>query len=378
MNENRPEAEGRDSGRRHWVKWATLLGFWTLFSLLYANQTYLEMLRDPRMHHSWWRILFWQLVVWYLWLGLTPIVFKLGSTCPLDGKRRLLSLLVHLPAAVVLGAAHIAGATLVRMTIEPFDVWSDHSPFLRQYGDGLSNYFLFDFLVYWSILGVSYAFDYHARYRERESRALQLESQLAQARLEALKMQIHPHFLFNTLHTIAGLVRANKPKPAVDMIAGLSDLLRRALDNAAEHEVALSEEIEFIGTYLDIQKVRFSDRLTVQMKIAPETLNARLPNLILQPLVENAIRHGISIADSAGHLTISANRENGNLLVSICDDGPGLQAGWRMEDCPGIGLANTRKRLEHLYGNNHQFELRNNEVGGVTASLTIPFKRGQE
>jgi LytS/YehU family sensor histidine kinase len=260
------------------------------------------------------------------------------------------------------------------MLIQPFDVWSDTRPFLLQYQGELRNFFLFDFFVYWAILGVGYAFDYRERYRERESLASQLKAQLAQAQLESLKMQLHPHFLFNTLHTIAGLVRGNEKAPAVNMIVGLSDLLRRALDNADEQEVPLREELKFTELYLDIQQARFSDRLRVRMEIAPETLDALVPNLILQPLVENAIRHGISLNDSAGVIVINTYRDDALLRIRVCDDGPGLQSGWRMEKSEGIGLANTSERLKHLYGAEHQFDLRNGASGGMIVAIAFPFR----
>lgn len=286
--------------------------------------------------------------------------------------------MVHLPASVIISAVHVAAATYIRMLIRPFDVWSDVNPFMVQYLAELRNFFLFDFFVYWAILGVGYAFDYRERYRERESLASQLKAQLAQAQLESLKMQLHPHFLFNTLHTISGLVRTNERQPAVNMISGLSDLLRRALDNADEQEVPLREEVKFIELYLDIQKVRFSDRLTVRLEIAPDTLDALVPNLLLQPLVENAIRHGISLNESAGLIVISAYRADGMLQIKICDDGPGLQSGWRMEESEGIGLTNTAERLKHLYGAEHRFDLRNGAGGGMTVAIAIPFRIGYE
>jgi two-component system LytT family sensor kinase len=365
-------------GRVHWLKWAILFGFWTLFSFLYANQIYFEMLHSPGMHHSWWRIAFWQLMVWYSWGCLSPLILRLGKRFPCEGASWWKGLLVHLAAGVLLSAVHTAAATSLKMLIQPFDVWSDPNPFLIQYQDGLRNFFLYDFFVYWAILGVGYAFDYRERYREREAQAAQLKAQLAQAQLESLKMQLHPHFLFNTLHTIAGLVRSNERQPAVNMIAGLSDLLRHALENADEQEVPLREEVKFIELYLDIQKVRFSDRLTVRMEIAPETLDALVPNLLLQPLVENAIRHGISLDDSAGIIVIEAYRNQDTLQIRVCDDGPGLQSGWRLEESEGIGLANTSERLKHLYGTEHRFDLRNGETGGMTASIAIPFRVGYE
>ena len=370
-------AAGQPIGSRiHWLKWAILFGFWTFFSFLYANQIYFEMLHSPGMHHSWWRIAFWQLMVWYSWGCLSPLILRLGKRFPCEGAFWWRGLLVHLTAGVILSAVHTAAATSLKMIIQPFDAWSDTHPFLIQYQGGLRNFFLFDFFIYWAILGVGYAFDYRERYREREAQAAQLKAQLAQAQLESLKMQLHPHFLFNTLHTIAGLVRSNERRPAVNMIAGLSDLLRHALESADEQEVPLREEVKFIELYLDIQKVRFSDRLTVRMEIAPETLDALVPNLLLQPLVENAIRHGISLDDSAGVIVIDAYRNNNMLQIRVSDDGPGLQSGWRMEESEGIGLANTSERLKHLYGTEHRFDLRNGETGGMTASIAIPFRVG--
>jgi two-component system, LytTR family, sensor kinase len=272
---------------------------------------------------------------------------------------------------------HIAAATYVKMSIRPFDVWSDTRPFVPQYRGELSGFFLFDFVMYWAILGLGYAFDYRERYRERESVASQLRAQLAQAQLESLKMQLHPHFLFNTLHAISGLVRAGERSAAVNMIAGLSELLRRALDSADEQEVPLRDEVKFVELYLDIQKVRFSDRLRVRMEVAPDTLDALVPNLILQPLVENAIRHGVSPDETACAVVVNAYRSDATLHLSVCDDGPGLQSGWRDGQGEGIGLANTRARLKRLYGSDQRFDLRNGASGGVTASIAIPFREAR-
>ncbi|MEO6393725.1 MAG: histidine kinase [Pyrinomonadaceae bacterium] len=372
--------ETTSPARFNWPKWAVLFGFWTLFSLLYANQIYIEMLHNPNMHHSWLRIAFWQLMVWYVWGALSPLILKLGKWFPAEGRWWWKNLLILLGAGLLLAAVHSAAATGLKMVIEPFDAFSDSHPFLFQFRMELKNFYLFDFFIYWAIMGVGYAFDYRERYREREAHAAQLTSQLAQAQLESLKMQLHPHFLFNTLHTIAGLVRTNARAPAVDMIAGLSDLLRRALDSAAEQEVPLAEEKKFVELYLDIQKVRFSDRLTVRMEISDDALDALVPNLILQPLVENSIRHGVSSDEAAGVIVVEAFRNQGMLHLKVCDNGPGLQAGWRMEQSGGIGLANTRSRLEHLYGANQRFDVSNAPGGGMIASIVIPFrvKYGQD
>jgi anti-sigma regulatory factor (Ser/Thr protein kinase) len=374
----RAESAKLDARKVNRLKWGVLFGFWTFFSFLYANQIYFEMLHNPGMHHSWWRIAFWQLCVWYFWGCLSPLILGLGRRVSFEGPSWYRGLLVHVFAGVLFSAVHIAAATGLKMLIKPFDVWTESYPYWEQYWLGLRNFFLSDFAVYCAILGVGYAFDYRERYRERESMASQLKAQLAEAQLESLKMQLHPHFLFNTLHTIAGLVRSNEKKPAVNMIAGLSDLLRHALDSANEQEVPLREEVKFIELYLDIQKVRFSDRLAVRLEIAPETLNAMVPNLILQPLVENAIRHGTSLKDSAGTIVIESYCDDDMLHIRVCDDGPGLQSGWRMEESEGIGLTNTRERLRHLYGSAHRFDLRNSTGGGMTAAIAIPFRESYE
>ncbi|HEY6119075.1 MAG TPA: histidine kinase [Pyrinomonadaceae bacterium] len=364
----------QEVGNIGWLKWVIIFGFWTLFSAGYANQIYFEMLHSPGMHHSWFRIAIWQLLVWYVWGCLSPFVLLLGRRFPLEGSAWFKSLVVHLTAAFVFAAIHAGFETSLKMLIRPFDVWSDIRPFQLQYLSGLKNFFLFDVLVYWAILGFGHAVDYQKKYRERESLAAQLKAQLAQAQLESLKMQLHPHFLFNTLHSIAGMVRNNETKPAVDMIVGLSDLLRHALENADEQEVRLRDELKFIELYLGIQQQRFSDTLKVHMEISPDTLNAMVPNLILQPLVENAIRHGVTAHDEAGEIVIETFSDREMLHIRVSDDGPGLQAGWRLEENAGIGLTNTRERLKHLYGAAGRFELRNGDHHGLTVSITIPLR----
>jgi signal transduction histidine kinase len=363
----------RTTTRNDWVKWLIIFGFWTFFAFLNANQIYFEMLHSPGMNHAFWRIALWQVLVWYVWGGLSPLILWFGRKFPFEGAMWWRGLLLHLAVAAIFATFHSATTIALTITVQPFDVWTEKTSFLLQFERNLRGFFLFNFVVYWAILGVGYAFDYRARYRERESVAAQLRAQLAQAQLESLKMQLHPHFLFNTLHTIAGLVRADERAPAVDMIAGLSDLLRRALEGADEQEVTLAEELKFIELYLDIQKVRFSDRLKVRLDVAPDTLDALVPNLMLQPLVENAIRHGISPDETAGVLSLEAYRSDGMLHLKVCDDGPGLETGWRLEDSGGIGLTNTRDRLEHLYGQDQRFDLSNGPQGGMVVSIAIPF-----
>ena len=363
--------------RRRLQKLGVIFGFWTFFALLYASQIYIAI-RSEGMFHSWRRIVAWQLLDWYAWGCLTPLILWLGQRFPIARKSWGRGLLVHLTLSAILAAIHIAINVGIKILIEPFDVHSSTLPFGEQYVNHLMGGFHFDFLIYWAILGVSYAFTYYDKYREREVRATQLEAQLAQAQLQTLKMQLHPHFLFNTLNGIAGLVRDQLNQEAVRMITGLSELLRHTLDNAGKQEVSLREELESLELYLDIQQMRFSDRLRVRMEIAPETLDARVPNLILQPLVENAIRHGIARRATPGLLGVSSRRDDGLLQIKVYDDGPGLRRDWQLEDAAGIGLANTRARLQQLYGTRHRFDVRNRAEGGVEATLTIVFRPNGE
>ncbi|HKQ99242.1 MAG TPA: histidine kinase [Pyrinomonadaceae bacterium] len=368
-------AEG--AARRRWLfKWGLIFTFWTVLGLLYTSQLYIG-LRMQGMNHSFWRILAWQLFgCWYVWILFTPLILRLGERFPVERSSWKRNLPIHVVASVMLAALHSLIVICSTILMRPFDEMTDSRPFWTKFADRFTGEFHLEMIVYGMIVGVGYAFDYYHRFREREFRAAQLEAQLAQAQLRALKMQLHPHFLFNTLNGIAGLVRDQKNKAAVSMIAGLSDLLRHTLENAGRQEVPLREELDFLELYLDIQQMRFPDRLKVYMEIAPETLNARVPNLILQPLVENAIRHGVSRRVDAGTVAVHAAREDGTLRIKVTDDGPGLREGWSMEEEKGIGLSNTRERLLQLYGTGQRFDIRNRAEGGVEATLSIPLRLG--
>jgi LytS/YehU family sensor histidine kinase len=211
------------------------------------------------------------------------------------------------------------------------------------------------------------------RAHDAELRASRLESQLAQARLEALRAQLNPHFLFNALHTIAMLVRREANADALRGIVGLSQLLRQVLDRRAAPEVSLGEELALVEHFLAIEQLRYPDRLRVRIRVEPGVLEAQVPNLLLQPLVENAVRHGVGRRRDAGIVEIVARRRRDALALEVRDDGPGLPDGWRPEDGCGLGLANTRERLQRLYGARHRFEVRNDTNGGVQALVRIPF-----
>jgi LytS/YehU family sensor histidine kinase len=225
-----------------------------------------------------------------------------------------------------------------------------------------------DFLTYWLLVGLSHALDYYRKYQERELKATQLEARLAQAQLQALKMQLQPHFLFNTLHAISALV--HKDVEAADrMITRLSEFLRITLDSVGVQEVALKTELESLDKYLEIEQVRFGSRLTVVRSVSAETLDLLVPNLILQPLVENAVRHSIAPRAAGGRIEILARRENGNLVIDVLDDGMGEREGPFRE---GVGLTNTRARLEALYGGMQSMDLRSEPGAGFRVRLRIP------
>jgi LytS/YehU family sensor histidine kinase len=227
--------------------------------------------------------------------------------------------------------------------------------------------------LYAMILAVSFALESRERLARQETETARLNEQLSKARLDALRRQIEPHFLFNTLNAIAGLVREKRNDAAVSMIAGLSDFLRRVIKDPDRQVVPLREEVEFLQRYLDIQKVRFADRLQIIVDIPREFLPVQVPSLLLQPLVENAIKHGIAKRAQEGTIRIAASRSNGMLTLSVYNDGPALRADSAEADT-GIGLSNMRTRLRSLYGDSFQLNMRNQEPGGVQVSVSVPFR----
>ncbi len=327
--------------QRRWVRAVLIVAAWTVLASFLTSQMYLAYSRRD-IPIRWERIFTVELLYAYIWAALTPLILWLARRYPIERWNWVRSLLVHLAASLFIGFA-----TRV----------------------------LHDLMLYWLILLISYSFNYERRYREGEVRATRLEAQLAQAQLQALKMQLHPHFLFNTLHSISALVHKNADA-ADKMIARLGDFLRLTLENSGAQEVSLGQELEFLKCYLEIERIRFEDRLTVQMNIEPQTLDARLPNLILQPIVENAIRHGISPRTSAGRIEIEARRLNGTLQVQVTDNGPGLPSDSSSGSIvkAGVGLANTQARLKQLYGAEHRLDLANAASGGLTVILEIPFR----
>ncbi len=358
------------SKRQRLVKWGLIALGWTLFGLFFASEVIIIRAYEGRPMKLGETLAAWMICA-CVWLSLTPLLLYLARRFPLERRRWLKSTLVHLAASVAFSLLQLGAYVLVALLV---GLYSGQQPFFASFRNLFIASFHFDLLTYWAIIGLSQALDYYRKYRERELRAAQLETTLAQAQLDALRMQLHPHFLFNTLNSISVLM-AEDTKAARRMLTRLSDLLRASLENKGTHEVTLKEELEFLESYLEIEQTRFQDRLTVRLEVEPKALDACVPNLILQPLVENAIRHGIAPRAAPGLIEIRARRENGMVQLEVCDNGAGLGTSSPESLMKGIGLSNTRARLEQLYGASHRFELHNREGGGLTVTIAIPFRR---
>ncbi len=352
-------------------RWSLIFIIWTLFGLFLASQLYMDYSRSDRPF-KWYKILLLEMTHGYIWALLTPLTLWLARRFRIDRNNWRESLAIHILSSLVIGFC----TRLMHDLMFYYFVYDGDRPITLV--RVLQNiYLIFDYgiLIYWVILLISYSFDYYRRYQEGEVKSTRLETQLAQAELQALKMQLQPHFLFNTLHSISALL--HKDVNAADtMIARLGDFLRLTLENAGTQEVSLQEEIEFLRCYLEIEKMRFRDRLTVHINIEPEAFAARVPNLILQPIVENAIRHGIAPRSKPGRIEIYARRQDGLLQVQVTDDGPGLPVNGNSKGIlkEGVGLANTQARLQQIYGKTHRLDLSNAPLGGLTVTLEIPFK----
>jgi two-component system LytT family sensor kinase len=358
--------------RSKFIRWLAYLGGWTLFALFFISEDAGRLLYQGRTVE--WHA---YLVVWlttaYAWAFLTPFVWWLAGRFPIARRTWWRSAGMHL----VLSFCFALIEEVLFAWITPlFGLpWFPRN-FAATFRAVVPIDFHLNVIIYWLIVGAQHSVGYYRRFLERERassqlelRATLLESQLAQAKLSALKMQLHPHFLFNTLHAIVVLVRQHRVEEADEMLTNLSELLRQTLAGWEMQEVPLRRGVELINLYLDIQRVRFQDRLTVEMSLSPATLNALVPSLLLQPLVENAIRHG---SKSSAPVTIALKSclRDSTLELQVCDNGPGVSeegAG------SGVGLSNTRARLQQQYGDRQSLCLDSLAGGGVAATVLLPY-----
>ena len=346
----------------------TTFGVFTLIALAFASSNYASYTFKHEPINAWDPIGY-AATEWYLWALLCPLIFAVARRWPLTAdtwpRRWVAYLLTWLVCHLVIASVYIVlerqwGTATIRAM--PLD-----NMVLLYFTKRIA----FSLLVFTAIVVVAHTMDLYRRYRDRERRTLQLETQLTRAQLEALKNQLHPHFLFNTLNTISALIHRDV-EAADRVVSRLGDLLRLSLQEG-EQEVTLAQELSFLQHYLDIQHTRFQDRLRVEQDVEPGLLDALVPSLILQPLVENAVRHAIEPRSAAGLIAIRARRANGRISLEVSDDGPGMSP-LKSGGCAGIGLNNTRARLEQLYGSEQRFTLANRDEGGVLVRMEFPFR----
>lgn len=355
------------------IHWLAYLAGWTLFALFFISEDAGRLLYQG--HAVQWH---GYLVVWlttaYAWALLTPFVWWLTGRFPIARRTWWRTGGLHLLLSFVFALIEeILFAWITPMFGLP---WFPRN-FVATFRAVVPIDFHLNVIIYWSIVGVQHGVSYYRKFLERERlsaqlelRATQLESQLTQARLNTLKMQLHPHFLFNTLNAIVVLVRQHRDGEADKMLTNLSELLRQTLAAWETQEVPLRREIELINLYLDIQRVRFQGRLTVEMNLSPGTMNALVPSLVLQPLVENAVRHGVSKSSMPVRIELKSDLRDSLLEIQVCDDGPGVSGEGSGN---GVGLRNTRARLQQLYGERQSLRLDGPEGGGAIATILLPY-----
>ena len=360
---------------------ATVLGLWGALVLLFVAPL---VLANPV---SWRQAISFGGSFWALWLLFLPAVTWLSFRFPIERKKLLRNVGLHLLACLLIVATNRAAVRAAIWSVTGIFPRAQRSDMPRLSPDsrtgrlpppGMFSAFLslraaLDVLIFWSLVGMCQAITNFRSSQERERRAVELETSLTSAKLQALRMQINPHFLFNTLNSIAALVYTN-PRAADEMLGDLSGLLRRSLDSMEEQEIPLAQELEFIGAYIGIEQKRFGERLQVELRVADELMKALVPALILQPLVENAIRHGIEPWRGQGLVSIEARHEGKHLHLIVRDNGRGLPgAELNSSGRRGIGLSNTRARLQGLYGGDQSFSFEKAEPQGCRVDIHLPF-----
>lgn len=352
---------------------ARYVGLWSAVVVVFAMQRYLyDSIDGPTWSAS--DYLRWSMIQWYTWAALAPLVFRLSERYPIQAPLRLRMLGTQLLAS--------AGVTLLAAIIGAFvSTAFEPSPFGQQLWFFLSMHSATGLFTYWALFTIQQALHFHAEKTRREVEASRLASELAQSRLQALKSQLQPHFLFNTLHAIITLLDEDTLS-AEDMLLRLSDLLRAFLEDYDGQEITLRRELALLDLYLGIQRMRFKDRLTTQIYVAPDTLQCAVPSLVLQPIVENAIRHGIGQRVGADRIEIESRREGDSLCIDVRNHNSTLEKnGLEAEGDAaghGIGLSNTRLRLKELYGDAAEIRLDMIWPHGVACRIRLPFREIDE
>ncbi|HYO79674.1 MAG TPA: histidine kinase [Thermoanaerobaculia bacterium] len=340
---------------------------WTFVSVFFAAHITLGSRALGERNVSFWNVLAVYMTCAYTWFLFTPFVVRLSQRFRLASPNIVSSTAVHVLASI--GFMFLSFTIFILVTPYTVDAAMGKRAFFERMKLLLAYEMHLDLLRYWGVVAIEHTLSYHRQAREREVATSQLRAELAEARLEVLKRQLQPHFLFNTLNSISMLMFENV-QLANRMLLRLSELLRAGLTTDSPHEVSLEHELSFLERYLDIERMRFGDRLTIDVEVDPSTLGARVPNLLLQPLVENAIRYGVAAVDRPSTVAIRAEKTGSELRLQVRDDGPGLAKNAKR----GVGLSNTEARLKQLYGSEQRMELTTPNNGGVLVSIAIPFR----
>ncbi len=375
MNENSNTFEDGPFGLTKWQRRLALLLVFTVFGVLEATREHI-VFNLGGGDYKWHWTLVWGLTDWYLWGLLSLIIIRITRVVGFERRLWPWNLLLHLVLAICFGMSQIFLDTVgyrlsidllfTGQVVEGSSLWQNYVYFLKTMGHTA-------IIIYFLIALGSYALTYFRQFRDAQVDRARVQTQLAEAHLESLKSRLHPHFLFNALNSISALLHTDVER-ADRMIARLSELLRASIENTGIKEVSLRDEIDFLDRYLEIQRVRFEDRFEVSYQTGDEVSNAAVPSLILQPLVENTIRHGVAKVIRPVSVMVSAHRENGNLVISVKDDGPGFEK--PVADVkPGFGLRSTRERLEQMYGTNQSLDLQSSPGEGVGITIRLPFRR---
>ena len=350
-----------------WRPWLWSAAIWYGFGVIEAVQQSV-MMHGEGMHHPWGRLFVVGVMDWTPWFLATPLVMRLDERLPSNGWKKWAA---HFVGAAVVGLLFCTWTTSLVHLFDPYGRKEPDDPFWSVVRHHYLEGFVSFLILYGAILAVNAVLESRARLLRQQAEAARLNEQLSKAQLDAVRRQIEPHFLFNTLNAVSALVREGRNDDAVHVVAELSEFLRRVLEESGRPQVPLAEEMEFTERYLEIQKVRFAERLKYALDVPADALQAKVPTLMVQMMVENAIKHGLEKRAQGGTIRVSATRVDDALILSVANDGPGLAEGWQAGK--GIGLANLRARLESLYGSAFELRLENVEQG-VEVSVRVPFE----
>lgn len=344
---------------------------WCVGGVFEASQAVLIMRFGEGRRHAWLPLFATELATWLPWAVATPWIISLARRYPLVRVPTLRALAVHCVAFATISAVAEGWSALLQVLFNP---WGNRRPptFWNTWSTTLLYQVLIFVIAYALILAITYLMDSHKNIAHQKTVAARLNEELSKAQLDALRRQLEPHFMFNTLNSIAGLVRDRRNDAAVNMIVGLSEFLRRASEDSNRSQVTLAEEVEYLQRYVDIQKLRFGERLRVSVDIPAELHAALVPSLLLQPLVENAIKHGITQRVAGGAVQVTGTRKQDSLYLSVYNDGPGFPDDWQTHGA-GVGLANLRTRLQILHGGGCELQMRRAGADGVEVAVTLPL-----